>query len=321
MDFKPFLLREGRIETLKAMYFEKLREAIAHYEGRKNTPGQFEHVWTAIERADPTQKKVYLQWIANQFIKKHAVAEDRLKTEDLYKIHDNLVTFERVKPIIPVEERDINRYDNARLFDAVVMKYEKVQSQNEIKREEEEKIKSEIITVYKGPLGAVYIPKTWAASKFLGRGTKWCTAMETTDAHFKSYTRDRTFLFIFITPDGTKTQANLQVYDQAWYNNFNGRFQHATYCNDRDASLGIDTLARTALFAEMVKSPKWAPVCLTPIVKIGSVPLMREFFKNVPGLHQQMADDAEDVIAMETRLPPSLRQWVSVFKIAKETPL
>ena len=190
--FCEHLLLENRVEVLKKKYAADVAKWFPH--------DDHDSVHQEIVQVDPTHNKIYLDWLYRQ-----ALSGVDLFFEDVDGITVDLEIFEANKRHMPVARRDINFYKSYRDLRREMLHYDVVQSNKQIKREEVEQWKKDIITVYDGPDGQVYIPKTEAASCFLGRGTKWCTASKNNNA-FEDYTHMGTPLFVFVRPDGSKWQ-------------------------------------------------------------------------------------------------------------------
>lgn len=77
-------------------------------------------------------------------------------------------------------------------------------------KELEKRAKKNVIKIYENSKYLVLTPKTHEASCFYGRETRWCTASETNDSHFKTYSRDGV-LYYFINKKDTKNKYALYV--------------------------------------------------------------------------------------------------------------
>lgn len=146
----------------------------------KGLPGfkanEFDKFLDKLGDIDPSPKGIYMPWIARLAITKPS--ENR--TEDLDRLHDDLLNFERFKR--DIERKDINQYKSfADLYDVLApFLAPKKKSKDDLAKEkaadELAKVKADIITVYAGPEGWIRIPTTQASATFLGQGTRWCTA-------------------------------------------------------------------------------------------------------------------------------------------------
>ena len=162
----------GRVEFLKSKYEGQLSD--------DNFNKLFE--------ADPTSNKRYLQWLLVQFTK------GSLLREDIYKAADDLAVFDKHKKQLKV--RDINQIESPQALYRIVETYIEKPTGKEIKRSQKDKIWQDIETVYDGPDGKILIPKTEAASCYLGQGTRWCTAATKAHNEFEAYNKDGPLLVI-----------------------------------------------------------------------------------------------------------------------------
>ena len=96
------------------------------------------------------------------------------KLEDAEQIRDALEKFERIKPQLQPNERDIGRYKNFYRFEDFV---DEAYDENYVPPETDNEIlkRSDVEVLYNGPLGTVTVPRSHEASCKLGSGTKWCT--------------------------------------------------------------------------------------------------------------------------------------------------
>ena len=158
-------------------------------------------VFAMLRNADPTRTGACTQWLIRQ-----AVA-GRLPAEDLGKARETLEAFQIYKRRLPAEVRDLGRYDTlGDVWNAVkphVLAYAPVSGKDEDRREREAaRAESTILLEQDG--WTVAVPKSKRAAIWWGRGTRWCTSSEQSDA-FESYT-NRGPLIVFLRPDGEKFQ-------------------------------------------------------------------------------------------------------------------
>ena len=155
---------------------------------------------TAARRGDKLLE--YSKWIINLFNKKAGNTEGDLLREDLDSVRPTLEAFDRIK-MLPTVEKDINRYKSLQSLYVVIDQHEdqEVKSKREEKREKKDAIWAEIEKVYESENIAVYIPKTFDASCFLGNGARWCTTAshgQGGESQFKSYSAAGPLYIIFI---------------------------------------------------------------------------------------------------------------------------
>ena len=126
------------------------------------------------------------------------------KLEDSDQIEHTLEKFERIKPQLQPNERDIGRYKSFYRFeDFVDSAYDENYVPPEIDNETLKRKDVEVL--YNGPLGTVTIPRTHEASCELGSGTKWCT---TGKDHYwyDSYSEDGDLIIYNEKPGNNKYQ-------------------------------------------------------------------------------------------------------------------
>jgi len=131
------------------------------------------------------------------------------KLEDAEQIRDALENFERIKPQLPANERDIGRFKNFYRFEdfvdeAMDSNYAAPETDNETLK------RSDVEVLYNGPLGTVTIPKSHEASCALGSGTKWCTTGK--DSHFyDSYSSQGDLIIYNEKPGNAKYQLHVTL--------------------------------------------------------------------------------------------------------------
>ena len=163
-------------------------------------------VFDRLLNADPTKKKIYLQWLIKNYI--NNTNKDRF-LEDLYKTKEDLVVFTKLKQQNKIQQKDINQIKYENLYDVIKPYVKDLTSGKQVKKQELEKIKSQIKVVYDGPEGKIVIPLTKKASCFLGRQTRWCTASTESENYFNYYNR-KGKLYVILPKDGRKFQFHFQ---------------------------------------------------------------------------------------------------------------
>ena len=96
------------------------------------------------------------------------------KLEDADQIRTALENFERIKPQLQPNERDIGRYKSFYRFEDFVDSKMDPELKQNMKKELLDR--SDVKVLYNGPMGTVSVPYSKNASCQLGKGTKWCTA-------------------------------------------------------------------------------------------------------------------------------------------------
>ena len=135
---------------------------------------------------------------------------DTFKIEDADQIKTALTNFERMKPQLQPNERDIGRYKTFYRFEDFVDS----KMDPELKAEIENELlnRSDVKVLYNGPMGTVAIPHSHEASCELGRGTKWCTAEKNNDTWFDSYSKKNDLIIYNEKPGNAKYQFHVGIY-------------------------------------------------------------------------------------------------------------
>jgi hypothetical protein len=150
----------------------------------KDNPELDRQMYDKIIQLDPTFKKEknklgeYTKWL---FRKDNLEVLKKTKEEDLYKIKDDLEFFNnaKIKNVLPVDKKDINKFNLGSLLDFVFSfnkEGQNVMSKGEIEKEIKKDVKK-----YDLPNWTIIIPETEEASCYYGKGTKWCTAADTSN--------------------------------------------------------------------------------------------------------------------------------------------
>jgi Domain of unknown function (DUF4116) len=168
---------------------------------------------------DPTPGKSRTQWMVKTYIR-----DEQFKLEDLGRAYEALAAFERFKQKLSLEQRELSRFTNLRDLEALVDPFIKAEAKARLERDlssatgrekrrlEELKARDESIILQEAEgIPTIAVPMTEFASKWWGRGTKWCTAAENNNV-FDRYHKDAP-LIIIICPDGAKFQANVSQYE------------------------------------------------------------------------------------------------------------
>jgi len=147
-----------------------------------------------IGEVDPSTKGIYMPWIARLVISK----PQENRAEDLDRVGQDLQNFETHKR--QIARKDINQYRSfADLYDAIApflapRELTADEAEKQRQKEELEKVKNDIVTVYAGPEGWIRMPKTYEAAKFLGQNTRWCTSML---QQYQYYTKDDKLFVVY----------------------------------------------------------------------------------------------------------------------------
>lgn len=196
-------------------------------------PG-FDDIDTFIEKVaeiDPSLKGIYMPWIAKLAIK----SPDQNRTEDFYRLADDLKNFEQFKPRL--EKKDINAYKSftelAQAIEPFLKPKKKTAADRKAEKEMEKiaTLKGEIVTVYQGSEGWVRVPMSKAASCYLGQNTKWCTAATQSNNMFDHYNKsDRLFV----------------IYDKATKQRFQLHIDSGQFMNIKDQGEDVNNIPQWA---------------------------------------------------------------------------
>ena len=120
-------------------------------------------------------------------------------------------------------------------------------TEEEIRKEEDKKLKGQRDIIYDGPRWRVVVPKSHKASCAYGSGTKWCTTSRGDDSFFKQYTTDG-LLFYLIDKTAATDEDNV-MYKAAlnWYYGWNSKkdrffgksLEDATLYDSKDVTVNI----------------------------------------------------------------------------------
>lgn len=176
-----------------------------------------------LAKADPSPRKEYLDWICRVYCSvKRSEAHlpeggqsEGFLAEDVERVSNTLVLFHRWKHRLPVAERDIGRHRSEQSVWSSVERFDPSRNEDiepegrELRRHERAKALAESEVCEDEGLDGwiVASPKTEFASGWWGRGTRWCTAMQS-GTHFRHYSKSGP-LRVFVSPDGAKFQAHV----------------------------------------------------------------------------------------------------------------
>jgi hypothetical protein len=164
-------------------------------------------VFNAATAADPTsynQGKVvkvgnFVKWILKLY------SNNAWKPGDSYETKDLLTKFIKYKSKLPIEKRDINRFNSVSELYSVIQTLEGqgVKSQKDVKKEGVE-------VVYEDSEWKIVIPHTKEASCIYGANTRWCTAGR--EDNMFNYYNDKGPLYININKvTGDKYQFHFET--------------------------------------------------------------------------------------------------------------
>jgi len=183
-NLELYILLEGKLDVIK----DKFSNEIGAIAEKNNIQNSGEQLLNALIETDPTNNKIYAQWLIYQFIR-----DPLLVYHHLQKIHDVLVIFDKFKHKLP--ESDIFRYKNISSFIDTVEHIDV----NAPASNKQEKRQAKDIGLEKILNDAKYIVAkvlNEQAAVLVGKGTKWCvSALENNE--FSNYSARGDLYFIY----------------------------------------------------------------------------------------------------------------------------
>jgi len=209
----------------KEQIFEKYKEAwkAKHLNGEELLRSNID----LCSQYDPSGNNKYSDWMIKVLFSSDLILNENIvEIVKLFHKHQNGITSEHVKQFINrysasdvntnqilAKPRDINVYPTISFLNGVLDFY--IKEKTEKKNKKDKAHEYDIILNDNNYMIAV--PLTYDASKKLGFGTKWCTAMKEQDGHFKSHTRSGILYYII---DKVRTDPNFPLYKFAYHRAF-----------------------------------------------------------------------------------------------------
>ena len=128
------------------------------------------------------------------------------KLEDAAQIKEILTHYHNLKPQLPVEHRDINRFKTFERLEDFVDNI--MDGQPKPETDDATLNRTDVETIYSGPLGTVAIPHSHEASCELGSGTRWCTTGGS-DEYYKMYAAQGDLIIYNEKPGNQKYQIHV----------------------------------------------------------------------------------------------------------------
>jgi Domain of unknown function (DUF4116) len=222
----------ARLEKIIALQGQALSEVIR----RREPTSQLSHRDAILHfaQSDPTDGKSRTQWLIQTYIK-----DENFKLEDLGRAHAALAAFERFKPKLPIERRELCRLTRLHALEALVNPFVKAEAKARLERDlssatgrekrrlEEMKARDESIVIQEGQdIPTIVVPMTEFASCWWGRGTKWCTASNKNNV-FNEYHEDAP-LIIIVCPATSDEYSFLNAKFQAYVTKSTFQFMDET---------------------------------------------------------------------------------------------
>ena len=218
-----FILNENDTDSAQTGLL-RLHDAVVRREhGRPETTLSPEELLTRFRAADPTRNAACLPWLLRTY------AAGGYRLEDLSKAHDTLMTFVRLRGLLPKtatidgETRNPRKLGShvtlaslwksvAPLVEAERLSQEEAGEQHDTDRE---RALSQSRVLHRSARIVIAVPMTVEASCWWGRGTQWCTAARNNSA-FEEYHKKAPLIVICLRKSGDLPARKLQLYVHAY---------------------------------------------------------------------------------------------------------
>lgn len=162
-----------------------------------------------LNTVDPSRTKSYVNWLLRVWL-----SGSFRFFEDISKAYEPLCFYDKIKPKLDEEFRDIGRFKTFTEFDDFIdgVKYIDPRSNNEVERQFEADLisKGEAEIYFNSDDIKVIIPKTEAAAVYFGRNTKWCTSA-IHDNQFDWYNEKGDLYIVLFKKTGIRWQYHFQM--------------------------------------------------------------------------------------------------------------
>lgn len=157
---------------------------------REKYPKVGKQIFESFVDGDKTPTKKYLGYMLKMWVNKKGQSYSSNKLITLVQNFDNLLPYIENKDIYSVFYESFPNLINT-LVSAEILKEEKTFNKLE-----------HINVIYEDENVLFLLPKTYRGSTKYGYGTKWCTAMTTTDLYFKKYTNGGSLCYLIDKNNG-----------------------------------------------------------------------------------------------------------------------
>jgi hypothetical protein len=209
------VLLEDRMDFLRGKYEGKLNANHDQYAEHKTSSAILNH----LRDNDPSKRGVYTDWLAKHYMP-NETGGGGFKQEDAYRIGDALKIFHKAKESGLLKKEgvatDINKYTPDSLKEAMKKYKETPITNKEIKADENEKGRSLLYKSDDGDFKAYRLEPTEegkaASINIYGggadggktHGTDWCTAADSKDNNFDTYSKNSPLYVFHHTADDGK---------------------------------------------------------------------------------------------------------------------
>ncbi len=181
-----------------------------------------------IEGTDTTTpKSANFDWIISMYASR-ALTSDPIKSEDLYKIKDEITYFNKARQAL--DEKNVpSRLSEYKSYDDFTAVIRPMLNHHALKKPKtlSDDIKDQTTILYDGEEGRIVIPHSVRASQYWGNGTNWCIS-GTNDAHFKFPEYDESSPCLLYIPNrahidltnGDITSGKVAVIENQIYNEY-----------------------------------------------------------------------------------------------------
>jgi hypothetical protein len=197
--------------------------------------------------ADPSGSNKYLDWMVKVGTQDMTLTSySIIEAVRSFHQHQNALTVEYVEKFwedsgphiyndnydydLPESKpRDINSYPELWVLEGVLNIY----LASKAEKDRKNKLKEQYDTILDDENYLIVVPLTHFASKTLGFGTKWCTAMKDQSTHFNNYTANGILYYVI---DKLRTNQNHPLHKFAYHREFTTTY--GTTFNAPDKSMG-----------------------------------------------------------------------------------
>jgi hypothetical protein len=175
-------------------YLDILERVVTIKEGKKEVKQKYvdtgklpEDIFIKFIEGDPTGPKgKYLDWMAKTYVANPERADHML---DVIKMFHRLALRKRI------DKSDVYQYRTLEELEKAAIEADKTMSKTQAKKKTKEESST---VVMDNDRVLIVVPETYEISKTYGHDTKWCTALTSTDHHWKSYYREGCKLYYII---------------------------------------------------------------------------------------------------------------------------
>lgn len=179
-SFWLLLTEDARIQYILQTYGDKLANVSHDQQAQGKSP---EELVNTLATADPSKNKQYLQFIVRSYV------TGQFRLEDVGRINKHLSIYDKLKPRLPVNQRDIMKFKKLSDLYQITRQAEAspdtaALSNKQVKRQAKDE---GVEVIMNTPNFKVYNMLTKEAACLYGKGTEWCTAATESENQFDYY--------------------------------------------------------------------------------------------------------------------------------------